>query len=123
MSIAVTCLVGLLVLSSGKPQHLNVQLDGVEVRELSADRSLVDFSQAITRLHIPVLQSTAFPVNTNVCKYSTEQMAIFNKTDSELTAAERAAFEAFSARTVQTPSKQMPITQTNGKVERFLRRQ
>jgi hypothetical protein len=106
VSVPISCMVGLLVLVGGKQQHLNVQLNGFEVRYIASDRSLVDFSANISKLGLKVLQPTVFAIDTNLCQYRTEQVTYWNTIDSNLTQAEREWFAMYSARGVAPNSSQ-----------------
>lgn len=100
MHAAVVCTVGLLVAVGGTAQHLNVQLRGFEIRDLSSDRSLVDFTADIRRKRLQVVGPTTIPINTNMCLYDANEVDRFNSTNSEMTALELQTFAKFSTRTV-----------------------
>lgn len=70
MSLAVTCMVGLLIQVGTTVNHLNVELKGYEVKELSSDRSLVDFSADIAAHKLQVVGPTVVPINMNLCAYA-----------------------------------------------------
>lgn len=79
MSYVVVCMVGLLVYTGpGKKNHLNVQLQGIEVRELSSDKSLVDFSADIKAKKLRVVGNTVRKMNMNLCHYRPSDALKFN---------------------------------------------
>lgn len=100
----VTCWVALQILGADGPTNLNIELHGVEVKELSSDRSLVNFGTDIAQHRLRVLGPVVMAINMNVCQYMPDTVARFNSTSSELTATERDAFLRYSRRTVGQPS-------------------
>jgi hypothetical protein len=61
----VICLVYLQVAGNG----LSTRLEGWEVKELTADYSLVDFSAAIRAKHLQVEEPMVKRINMNDCNY------------------------------------------------------
>lgn len=94
--LIVICTVGILVATPYGQNHLNVELKGVEVREVATDKSLVDFSGDIAAKRIAIIGPTVVIMNMNLCRYLPEDVAKFNNISSEMTAKELQKFQEYS---------------------------